>query len=106
MPIFCWNDWNVGHIAEHGVSPDEAEVVVRGARPPFPRDRGDGKFLVWGQAAREPMTMKASGKNGGGGGKRAGKLARTRVAAASRAAGASVGAVDLDYNDTRPLTPE
>src|SRR4051794_15134883 len=49
MPVFCWNDWNVGHIAEHGVSPEEAEDVVRGARPPFPRDRGDGKFLVWGQ---------------------------------------------------------
>jgi hypothetical protein len=24
---FRWNDWNIEHIAGHGVSPDEAETV-------------------------------------------------------------------------------
>lgn len=51
MPIFCWNDWNVGHIAEHAIAPYEAEEVVRRAQLPFPRDAGDGKFLVWGQTS-------------------------------------------------------
>jgi len=26
---FRWNAWNVAHIAEHGVTPEEAEHVVR-----------------------------------------------------------------------------
>ena len=51
MPIFCWNDWNVEHIATHGVLPEEAEAIVRGARPPFPREQGEEKYLVWGQTS-------------------------------------------------------
>jgi len=51
MRIFCWNDWNVEHIAVHGVAPEEAEEIVRGARPPYPRDQGDEKYLVWGQTS-------------------------------------------------------
>ena len=27
---FRWNEWNVEHIAIHGVEPEEAEWVVRG----------------------------------------------------------------------------
>jgi uncharacterized DUF497 family protein len=46
--LFAWDEWNVGHIAEHGVSPDEAEYVIRSATPPFPRDLGHGKHVVWG----------------------------------------------------------
>src|SRR4051812_44737547 len=46
---FEWDDWNLSHIAEHGVSPDQAEFVVNFARPPFPRKIGQGKWLVWGQ---------------------------------------------------------
>ena len=47
--VFRWNAWNVEHIAAHGVTPDEAEVVVRGARSPYPCYRYDGKWLVWGR---------------------------------------------------------
>lgn len=46
---FRWNDWNIDHIAEHGVSPDEAELVVSEARRPFPRMMEDDKWLVWGR---------------------------------------------------------
>lgn len=28
MARFRWNDWNVAHIAKHGVTPAEAEAVV------------------------------------------------------------------------------
>ena|SRR5947209_4349367 len=49
MPIFSWNAANIEHIAEHGVSPEEAEQVVRAASPPWPRAEADEKFLVWGQ---------------------------------------------------------
>ena len=46
---FRWNDWNVEHIAEHGVSPEEAEQVVRGATRPYPRKIERDKWLVWGR---------------------------------------------------------
>jgi uncharacterized DUF497 family protein len=48
---FRWNEWNVDHIAEHGVSPEEAEYVVQHARRPFPRYAGGGEYRVWGPAA-------------------------------------------------------
>lgn len=44
-----WNDWNIEHIAEHGVSPEEAENVLGNARRPFPRKIDDDKWLVWGR---------------------------------------------------------
>lgn len=34
--------------ARHGVSPEEAEHVVRTAEDPFPRTVEDDKFVVWG----------------------------------------------------------
>lgn len=46
---FRWDDWNVNHIAEHGVSIAQAEFVVSNAKPPYPREIGDEKWLVWGQ---------------------------------------------------------
>lgn len=49
---FRWNDWNVQHIAAHGVDPEEAEDVVEGARKPFPFRREDDKWLVWGPSGR------------------------------------------------------
>jgi uncharacterized protein len=45
---FRWNEWNVEHIGRHGVTPEEAEAVVRGACPPYPLRREDDKWLVWG----------------------------------------------------------
>ena len=49
MSPFRWNDWNLEHATQHGVSPEEAEGVVRRARPPFPRQLPDEKFVVWGR---------------------------------------------------------
>ena len=46
---FRWIDWNRDHVAEHGVDPDEAEMVVRQVRPPFPEQIGDDKLLVVGR---------------------------------------------------------
>ena len=46
---FRWNPWNEDHIAEHGVSPEEAELVVRTARRPYPQVAGDEKWLVRGR---------------------------------------------------------
>jgi uncharacterized DUF497 family protein len=45
---FRWNEWNVDHLARHGVSPEEAEQVVRGGQPLY---RGDGKYLVQGRGS-------------------------------------------------------
>lgn len=47
--IFAWDDKNRDHIAEHNVSPGEAEDVVRGATAPFPRSIDGRKFMIWGQ---------------------------------------------------------
>jgi uncharacterized DUF497 family protein len=47
---FRWNDGNADHIARHGVSVEDAEMVVRDARHPFPRKIEDDKWLVWGRA--------------------------------------------------------
>ena len=49
MADFRWNPWNLEHIEKHGVSPLDAEYVVRHARPPYPEYRGDGKWAVAGQ---------------------------------------------------------
>ena len=35
-------------MASHGVTPHEAEDVVRQARRPWPLHRADDKWLVWG----------------------------------------------------------
>jgi uncharacterized protein len=46
---FRWIDWNRDHIAEHSVDPEEAEMVVRQAKPPFPRKIEEDKWLVIGR---------------------------------------------------------
>ena len=46
--IFSWDDENREHIAKHGVTPEEAEEIVRGARPPFPEMLEVDKLVVWG----------------------------------------------------------
>jgi uncharacterized DUF497 family protein len=46
---FRWNDWNLEHIAGHGVTPEEVEMVVNQASRPYPSAREDGKFLVHGK---------------------------------------------------------
>jgi hypothetical protein len=47
--VFRWNQWNVDHIAEHVVLPEEAELVVSAARRPWPEYIGEDKWRVWGQ---------------------------------------------------------
>jgi uncharacterized DUF497 family protein len=49
MYEFRWNEWNVDHIGEHGVSPKEAEHVVQNFQPPYPEYRGDDKWRVVGK---------------------------------------------------------
>ncbi len=45
---FRWNEWNEEHLSGHGVTPEDAEDVIRGARSPFPLVQDDEKYLVWG----------------------------------------------------------
>ena len=49
MMIFAWDERNVAHIGKHGVTPREAEFIVRHAHSPFPESARDGKFRAWGQ---------------------------------------------------------
>jgi uncharacterized DUF497 family protein len=46
---FRWNEWNIDHVAKHGIDPEEAEEVLRNARRPYPRDCGAGRWIVWGR---------------------------------------------------------
>jgi len=48
---FRWIAWNHDHIAEHGVGSEEAELVVRNAKAPFPEQLGDDKLLVMGRGS-------------------------------------------------------
>jgi len=48
---FRWNEWNIEHIAKHGITPKESEVVVLTAGQPFPLARKDDKWLVWGRGS-------------------------------------------------------
>jgi uncharacterized DUF497 family protein len=48
---FRWNEWNLEHIAEHGVSPEEAEYVVEYPDARYPEQAGDDKYRVRGQSA-------------------------------------------------------
>ena len=47
--LFRWIAWNRDHLAQHGISGEEAEAVVRDAKPPFPRKIEEEKWLVIGQ---------------------------------------------------------
>jgi hypothetical protein len=40
---FRWNDWNIAHVSDHGVTPWEAEHIVRHAKPPYPRKHRKGR---------------------------------------------------------------
>lgn len=46
---FRWNDWNLEHVAKHGIDPLEAELVLLAPRKPYPLKREDEKWLVWGR---------------------------------------------------------
>ncbi len=48
---FRWTDWNVEHIARHGVDPAAAEDAILGAARGFPRRAGADKWLAWGPDA-------------------------------------------------------
>ena len=52
MEPFRWNAWNEEHVDRHGVSKEEAEEVIRGARRPYPKYQGDGRWLVRGQTEK------------------------------------------------------
>jgi hypothetical protein len=50
MYEFRWNEWNVDHLAEHAMSPEDAEAIVNSAFRPYPRKIGGGKYMVRGQS--------------------------------------------------------
>ena len=47
--VFRWNEWNLDHVTKHGVTPEEAEMVVESAQPPYPEQVGGGKWRVVGR---------------------------------------------------------
>jgi hypothetical protein len=49
MLQFRWNQWNIEHIAEHGISPAEAQAVVRRPARGYPRRTGNDSYLARGQ---------------------------------------------------------
>jgi len=48
MVEFRWNEWNLDHATRHGVTPDEAEQLVRHGPA---RHVGDNKYRVQGRGA-------------------------------------------------------
>ena len=48
---FRWNEWNLEHATQHGVTVEEIEYAVRTASRPWPERIAEDKFLVWGRTA-------------------------------------------------------
>ncbi len=48
---FRWDDWNLDHVTDHGVTVEEAEAVIENAASPYPLHREDDKWLVWGRGS-------------------------------------------------------
>jgi hypothetical protein len=51
--VFAWDDWNKEHVKKHGSNEADARFIVEHAEAPFPREIGDGKYLVWGKTSAE-----------------------------------------------------
>lgn len=47
--VFAWDEWNKEHVRKHGANATDAKFVVEHAEHPFPRELGNGKYLVWGR---------------------------------------------------------
>jgi hypothetical protein len=47
--VFAWDEWNSQHVTKHDCNSADASYIVEHAEPPFPREIGDDKFLIWGQ---------------------------------------------------------
>ena len=45
---FDWDEWNVDHIARHGIEPHEAETACRSEGRVVRRSR-EGRYLVYGR---------------------------------------------------------
>jgi uncharacterized DUF497 family protein len=48
---FRWNEWNLEHATQHGVSIEEIEALIDAAEPPYPEDVGDDKLMVVGRGS-------------------------------------------------------
>ena len=46
---FRWNEWNIDHVAKHGIHPTQAEYVVNHPFRGYPEARRNKKYLVRGQ---------------------------------------------------------
>jgi hypothetical protein len=51
--VLAWDEWNSKHVTKHGSTVADAKYMIEHAQAPFPREIGDGKYLVWGKSKRE-----------------------------------------------------
>ena len=61
---FRWNNWNVNHIAKHGVSPEEAEHVVRWATRHKRHKKGSWIVYGRGNSQRKVEVIYVKGPDG------------------------------------------
>jgi uncharacterized DUF497 family protein len=52
MYEFRWNEWNIDHIAEHGIEPEQAEHVINHPSRGYPQRGEERKYLARGQDAK------------------------------------------------------
>ena len=43
-----WDEWNIDHIGRHAVTRLEAQEVVETVDEPWPEQKGEDKYVVWG----------------------------------------------------------
>jgi hypothetical protein len=49
--VYAWDDWNSEHVKKHGSNAKDAKHIIEHAEPPFPRELGNDKYVVWGRTA-------------------------------------------------------
>ncbi|MCK4423199.1 MAG: hypothetical protein KAV18_03930 [Candidatus Omnitrophica bacterium] len=62
---FKWIGWNIEHIAEHGVTPEEAESVFNQLVQGYPRRKKD-YYMVWGKSYLDQWLQLAFAKEDNG----------------------------------------
>ena len=64
VQTFDWNDWNLEHIARHGLEPHEVETACRGEKVVL-RGR-EGRYLLYGRTGAGRYLFVVAAVQGGG----------------------------------------
>ena len=62
--IFIWDEENVPHIAEHGLTPEEVETVVNNPKNDFDLSNSTGRGVMFGRTKTSKYILVAFDQHG------------------------------------------